>query len=91
MSISGDYITRSEYETRHSELRTEMIALRTSDDVLRRDMTARFDTFDNKLDALNAKVDNARVSGWKLATVSILNFVVGGGLVALLSYLHFPR
>lgn len=87
----SDYITRSEYETRHSELRTEMIALRASDDTLRRDMTTRFDTFDSKLDALDAKISAAQTSGWKLATISMINFVLGGGLVALLSYLHFPR
>lgn len=95
MTVPADFITRSEYEARHSELRTELIRLSSENDShfkwavnenekLRQDIQVKFDV-------LAAKVDSAGVGMWKLVTASIVNFMLGGGLIALLNYLHFPR
>lgn len=98
MTINSDttnYITRSEYEARHAELRTELIRLSTEhdgyfkwvvaeNDALKKDVQAKFE-------ALSSKIDTARVSAWKLVAVSALNFMLGGGLIAVLSYFHFPK
>ena len=98
MSISPEstnYITRSEYEARHSELRTELLRLSTEhdshfkwvvaeNDKMRADVQAKFDV-------LAAKLDGASVGVWKIVTASVINFMLGGGLIALLNYLHFPR
>lgn len=94
MSV-GDYITRSEFEARHSELRTELIRLSTENDAhfnwvvnenekIRKDVQIKFDS-------LVEKIDSARVSTWKAVALSSVNFILGGGLVGLLTYLHFPR
>src|SRR6266566_7374312 len=88
MTDSTEYITRSEYETRHSELRAETIGLRTSDDSLRRDVMSRFDVFatkmeaiseatNKKIEALDAKIGESREAGWKLATMSLISLVSG--------------
>lgn len=90
-----NYITRSEYEARHAELRTELIRLNTEHDShfqwvvtenekMRKDVQAKFDV-------LSAKVDAAGASLWKIVAIAILNFMLGGGLIALLNYLHFPK
>ena len=95
MSVNQDFITRSEYEARHAELRTEVIRLGTEHDnhfkwvvdeneKMRKDVQAKFDI-------LSAKIDSASVGMWKLVAASILNFMLGGGLIALLNYIHFPR
>ena|SRR5258708_38709419 len=90
-----NYITRSEYETRHAELRTELIRLNTEHDthfkwVVEENTKMRNDV-QVKFDVLSAKVDAAGVGMWKLVAVAVLNFMMGGGLIALLNYLHFPK
>ena len=98
MSISPEntnYITRSEYEARHSELRTELIRLGTEHDshfkwVVGENEKMRNDV-QTKFDMLSAKLDTASVGVWKIVTASVINFMLGGGLIALLNYLHFPR
>ena len=103
--ISGDttnYITRSEYEARHSELRTELIRLSTENDTyfkwvvgendaLKKDVQAKFDTLTSMINAQAKLIDAGRVSVWKLIAISCLNFMLGGGLVAFLEYFHFPK
>ena len=103
--ISGDttnYITRSEYEARHSELRTELIRLSTENDSyfkwavtendnLRKDVQMKFDTLTSMINAQAKLIDAVRISAWKLLAVSALNFMLGGGLIAFLQYLHFPK
>lgn len=97
-----DYVTRSEYETRHSELRTEMIGLRASDDSLRRDVMSRFDVFaakmetasevtNKKIEALDAKIGESRDAGWKIATMSLLNLVAGVVMGYLAHLLPFTK
>ena len=92
---SSDFITRSEYEARHSELRTELIRLSSENDThfkwvvaenekIRQDVQAKFDI-------LVAKINSATVGAWKLVAVSMVNFMLGGGIIALLNYLHFPH
>lgn len=87
----SDSITRTEYETRHSELRTEMLSLRAEDATLRKEMTTSITILDGKIDSLSKKLDDARVSSWKLISFSLINFLLGGGIVAVLNYLHFPK
>ena len=98
MAISPEntnYITRSEYEARHSELRTELIRLNTEHDshfkwVVSENEKMRNDV-QTKFEILTSKIDAARVSAWKLVAISAINFMLGGGLIALLNYLHFPK
>src|SRR5215469_7681484 len=96
---STNYITRSEYEARHSELRTELIRLSSEGDThfrwvveenekMRKDVQAKFDALSAKLDAAQETIDSARINGWKLVAVSLINLLVGGGLVGALNYLH---
>lgn len=98
MSISPEstnYITRSEYEARHSELRTELLRLSTEHDAHFKWVVAENDKMRTdvqaKFDMLAAKLDTASVGVWKIVTASVINFMLGGGLIALLNYLHFPR
>lgn len=84
----NEYITRSEYETRHSELRTEMLRLATNDDVIRKETQARFDLFAEKMDnsfkATNDKIDRlddlvskAGSNGWKTTALALINLGIG--------------
>ena len=90
-----NYITRSEYEARHSELRAEVIRLSTEHDSHFKWVVAENEKMRNdvqtKFDILTSKIDSARVSAWKLIAISALNFMLGGGLIAALNYLHFPK
>lgn len=79
-----EYITRSEYEARHAELKAEFLNLSSDVKTNQKETLA-------KLEILSNKLDSARASNWKLIAMSAINFMVGGGLVAFLSYLHFPR
>ena len=99
---STNYITRSEYEARHSELRTELIRLSsehdshfkwvvTENEKMRNDVQVKFDILTTKIDSQAKSIDSAGVGVWKLVTASVINFMLGGGLIALLNYLHFPR
>lgn len=92
---STNYIQRSEYEARHSELRTELLRLSTEHDSHFKWVVAENDKMRTdvqlKFDVLSAKLDTASVGVWKIVTASVLNFMLGGGLIALLNYLHFPR
>jgi hypothetical protein len=90
MSV-GDYITRSEYEARHSELRTEMLRLNSTTDAIRSDIQARFDVMATKLEKMDDKIDNSRVAVWKMLAVSVVNFVLGGGVVAFIQITHVVR
>lgn len=101
-SDTTNYITRAEYEARHSELRTELIRLSTENDTyfkwvvaendtLRKDVQAKFDTLTNMINAQAKIIDAGRVSAWKLVAISVINFMIGGGLIAFLNYLHFPK
>jgi len=98
MSV-GDYITRSEYEARHAELRTEMLHLGATTDAIRSDIQARFDLltakiekFDDaqtaKLEKMDEKIDSAQVAAWKVVALSAANFIVGGGMMAVFQYFH---
>lgn len=101
MSV-GDYITRSEYEARHAELRTEMLHLSATTDAIRTDIQSRFDILtakiekldDNqtaKLEKMDDKIDSGRVAAWKLVALSAVNFLLGGGVVSFLQYFHVVR
>lgn len=100
--MPDDFITRSEYETRHSELRTEMISLRAADDTVRRDMLSKFDQFGEKIEkqgeelkkqieVLDGKIVSSRAGGWKLVALSLINFMVGAGSAWLVHILTFGR
>ena len=98
MTISPEntnYITRSEYEARHAELRTELIRLNTEHDSHFKWVVAENEKMRNdvqtKFEILSGKVDAAGASLWKIVAIAILNFMLGGGLIALLNYLHFPK
>lgn len=80
----AEYITRAEYEARHAELKIEFLNLSS-------DVKSNQKEIQAKLEVLSEKLDTARVSSWKLIAVSALNFIMGGGLVAVLSYFHFPH
>lgn len=82
--MTSDAITRPEYEARQSEMRAELIRLATENNELRRDVQAKFDV-------LSAKMDTTSLGVWKMVAASVVNFMLGGGLVALLNYLHFPH
>ncbi len=82
--MPDEYITRPEYEARQSEMKSEIVRIGMDASADRKDVQSKFDI-------LSAKIDSARVSAWKLVAVSTVNFMIGGGLVAFLNYLHFPK
>ena len=92
---STNYIQRSEYEARHSELRTELLRLSTEHDSHFKWVVAENDKMrtdvQTKFDVLSAKLDAAKLSPWKLIAVSLINFLLGCGLIATLNYFHLPR
>ena len=101
-NVTGDYIRRSEYEARHAELRVELMRLSTEHDShfkwvvaenekMRNDVQTKFDILATKIDLQAKSIDSAGVGVWKLVAASVINFMLGGGLIALLNYLHFPR
>lgn len=84
MPVDTEYITRPEYEARQAEMKSELVRISMDASADRKDVQAKFDILSNK-------IDGAKVSAWKLIAVSTVNFMIGGGLVAFLNYLHFPR
>lgn len=83
-----DYILRSEYEQftklyeiRHSELRLEIKDLESG---LKTDIS----NMTVKIDAISAKLARSGVDAWKLLAVSLLNFMLGGGIIGALNYFH---
>lgn len=84
-----EYVTRGEYEqfirmyeVRHAELRVEVKEIETN-------ITGQMNHVTAKLDTLSSQLQRNSTNGWKLLAVSLLNFMLGGGLVALLNTLHF--
>jgi hypothetical protein len=86
--MTEETVTRAEYEqftrlyeVRHSELRLEIKELETG---LKTDMSS----MNVKLDTLSGQMARQGANAWKLVAVSLINFMVGGGVIGLLSYLH---
>jgi hypothetical protein len=81
MTPNDDLITRSEYESRHGEIHAEITRIMT-----------RLDLLDGKVDHLSNELSNSRVSGWRLLSISLINFIVGGGLASAIFYfVHLPK
>lgn len=79
-----EFITRPEYEARQAEIRTDLARLASEAAADRKDIQT-------ELKILSNKIDGAKVSAWKLVAISTINFMLGGGCIAFLNYLHFPR
>lgn len=50
-------------------------------------LESRLDNLDTKVDNLGNKVDNLNASIWKFIAITCLNFLLGGGAVALIEFL----
>lgn len=91
MSPRDEFITRVEYETRHSELRAELLKLDAEQTQNFRSIQEQTERdrkdIQTKFDLLKDKLDKATVSVWKLITVSLINLVAGGGLTALIVFI----
>lgn len=86
--MSMDYVLRTEYEQftklyeiRHSELRLEIKDLESG-------LKADISNMNVKLDGMASQLARQGTNGWKLLAVGLLNFILGGGAIALLNYLH---
>lgn len=85
---SNEPVPRSEYEqfvrmyeVRHSEMRLQTKELETQ-------LNGQIIQLNGKLDALSLQLAQKGADGWKLLSLSMVNFVLGGGLVGTLVALH---
>lgn len=78
--MPDDFITRTEFEARLNEIRTD-----------NRGLEAKIDTQSTLMytlnTQLNTKIDSIKIDTWKVIGISAVNFIVGGGLFALVEFL----
>lgn len=77
MTGDNENIGRAEYETRHAELRAEILREVT-------DLESKINSLTAKIDALGGKVDRAGTDVWKVLASSTLTLILGfvGGYLA---------
>lgn len=88
--MGDDNIQRTEFESRISELRAMIFSMNAE---LSNTVKLIYDlnketreAFQKEVAVLGLKVDSVIVQNWKLVALSIMNFIVGGGLVALVDF-----
>lgn len=89
--MGDDNIQRTEFESRISELRAMIFSMNAE---LSNTVKLIYDlnketreTFHEEMGNLSVKVDGVIVQNWKLVALSVVNFLVGGGMVALVEFL----
>lgn len=87
--MDTDTISRGEYEARHAELTTRVIKVETELNSSYRFMVeenkAIRDDIQTKFAELQESISNVKVSNWKLLALCIINFLIGGGFVEIVS------
>lgn len=73
-------IKRPEYEARNTLFIMNQNRLET-----------RLDNLDTKVDNLSNKVDGINASIWKFIAITCINFLLGGGALALVEFLVTKR
>lgn len=88
---SNDPVPRTEYEqfvrmyeVRHAEIRLQTKELETN-------LNGQIAQLNSKLDAMSLQLAQKGADGWKMLALSTINFVIGGGLVAILNAFHVFR
>jgi len=75
-----DFITRFEYEARNAQTQAEIGKL-----------DAKLDTLTSKIETLtvsmNSQMSNIKTGAWKYIATSLISFMSGGGLLALVEFI----
>ena len=99
----ADYITRSEYTSRHEELIARVTKTEALVEAYRDNMALRFDKLSDKIDntsgnlatqinSLEKEMYKGRLSGLRWAIGTITSFIVGGAsLVGILQVFHLLK
>lgn len=95
----NDFITRGEYSARHEELLNRVTKVEALLEAYRDAMTSRFDRLSDKIDAsenlLSTQIANLKDEVFKQRNGSLryalsvtVSFILGGGLIGIIQYLH---
>lgn len=92
MDSDKESISRGEYEARHAELTTRVLnveaELYLSYQRVAEENKAIRDEIQAEFIELRKAISGVQISTWKLLTLCIINFLVGGGVVEILTKLH---
>lgn len=84
-----NYITRAEYEARHSNLEARLVKVEGDIASLRSDINGKIDKVIDRLDTLRDDVYKYRSQSLATALGWVISFIIGGsGLFGLLEILH---
>jgi hypothetical protein len=97
--MPDEFITRSEYTARHDELVSRIVKVEALFEAYRDNVSVRFDKLTDKIDStqtlLSGQIGNIkeeiyrqRNGNLKYMLSVLTSFLLGGGLLELITYLH---